>query len=316
MKVSFVISGLIKSRLSEIGGVNKLKEAYYILKDMNIDNEIVMSTYDNELDDEILKYADQVIINSDPGFDVYRVNPWPIGNKETRFKSNYQRIFKTTVSGISSSKNEVVIKSRIELLPENFHDFSLWLKNSYQLIMNSDRPLIGFFTEHYNGFIFSIDGTLGTVPTTLQIARRDVLLDVWSTAQKIWLQNSQIFSKSTIIFPVTDEQIVGMSYLYLYSNFPLTSHLNKIKRYYNSLSLIKATIYAEKHLFIWTRYYKSGFTRNRFKGTYHISVPSKLTFPDRRILWFCFIRLVILKIKKLRHILLRIFFGLKNHLKF
>ena len=313
MKVSFVISGLIKSRLPEIGGLQKLKDAYNILKSINIDNELIISTYDGEFDNEILKYTDQVVVNSDPGPDIYRVHPWPIGDRQNRYKSNYKRIFNTTVSGIEIAKNEVVIKSRIEFLPENTHEFSNWLKNNYELVINSDKPVIGFFTEHYNGFIFSIDGTLGTLPSTVQIARKKVLLDTWSTAQRIWLQNFKDLTKRTTTFPVTDEQIVGMSYLHLYSNFPLLSQVRKIKRYYNSVSLMKATIHAEKNLFIWARYNKSGFTKNRFKGTYNIVVPSNISYLNQRILSFYVLRLGILQIKKIRHILRRLIVGIKKN---
>jgi hypothetical protein len=188
------------------------------------------------------------------------------------------------------------------------------LKINYELVVNSDKPVIGFFTEHYNGFIFSIDGTLGTLPSTLQIARKEVLLDIWSTAQRIWQQNFKDLTRRTIIFPVTDEQIVGMSYLYLYSNFPVFSHVRKIKRYYNSVSLMKTIIHAEKYLFIWARYYKSGFTKNRFIGTYHIAVPGNLSYPNQGILLFYFLRLVTLKIKKIRHILRRLLLGIKKNI--
>lgn len=304
--ISLVICGLLNSRFEESGGISSLQNAYRIIKSLNSKNEIVISTYEGEVTKEIYQSSDKVVLNRDPGCDKFKVHPWPIGKKETRSSTNYSRIFETTINGISHCSNEIVIRTRIEILPTNLQEFKVWISECIEKLLKTDLPKIGFFTEHYNGIYFSVDGTLGTIPNTLQIGRKQTLLDTWTDSQKFWQNNFELLTRPTIKFPVSDEQIVGLNYLKLYCKFPLMDELNKIKRYYSSKRLVKSIMIAEQGFIVWSSYATSGFTKNKFKGTAMITIPKENNGATKYYLR----NLLIVVVKRYKHMLRRMITGL------
>lgn len=307
MAVSFLITGLINSRLSEIGGFRKLEIAYRILKDIDNSNELIISTYRSEVSQDIINLVDRVVFVDDPGFDRFRLNPWPIGRPDNRHQANYSRIFEATIAGLKVVSNDLIIKSRIELIPENIDNFRIWLGDIISLLTNSSLPKIAFLTEHYNGVFFSVDGTLGTLPNTLQAAKRSVLQQTWTNAYDFWTQNKHILTRSKMLFPITDEQITGLTYLRLFSNFEINqSRIRRFKRYYISLPLLKSIIFAERNLFIWAKYYRSGLSTNRFRGTYFIDTKEVGAKPMKSNSQTILKLIIIIKLKKFKHIIRRI----------
>lgn len=313
MPISFLITGLIKSKLDGIGGLETLRKAHIILKDLDQSNELIISTYESELNEDIIKCVDKIVINNDPGVDRFRISPWPIGKNSNRYEANYKRIFETTISGLHKAQNDLVIKSRVELLPENFNYFRIWIESLTESITSSTEPKIAFLTEHYNGIIFSIDGTLGTLPNTLQFSRKEVLLETWLQARDFWLKNYRYLTRPSIFFPITDEQIVGLSYLKLFANLSINdADIKRFKRYYFSKSLVNSILFAEKNLFIWALYKNSGLTINRFKGTYLIDTSSINELIINANLKIIIRKIVKLKLKKYRHIIRRIVSGFSS----
>jgi hypothetical protein len=305
---SLVISGQIKSRIDSEGGVQALEQAFKCIKSINLNNELVISTFEGEINKKYEKFIDKIIINKDPGPDHFKVYPWPIGNEQNRYFTNYSRLFTTTISGISASKNDLIIKTRIELLPIKKIEFEKWLDKILKSLYKVKTPRIAFFAEHYNGIGFSIDGTLGTLPNTLQIGQKQILLDTWNTSQKFWYTNKKILTRKAVKFPITDEQIVGLNFLYLYCGFNINSEISKLKRYYFSSDLVTAILRAEKNMFIWTKYSQSGIASNKFSGSLKVVTPIDIKINSSLTL---FSKIFILKLKKYKHITRRIFQGLR-----
>jgi hypothetical protein len=304
--VSLIITGQIKSRLGRVGGASTLVENLSMFKNLNPKNEVIFSTFEGEQVKQLNKIVDKLIINFDPGQDNYRTQPWPISRKFPKQSSNYTRMFKTAVTGLSASKNKYVIKTRIELVPENSIFFTNWLSNILNEIgVNPGK--IGIFVEHYNGVNFSIDGTIGTLPSTLLVGEKQNLLNIYLEALDNWQKHFTILTSKKFLFPVTDEQILGLSYLKNLDYFDQTKIINKIKRYYISLRLIRALQRVENNQLIYTKYNESGFTKNYFIGTSYIKVPKKLYYSSRVYITR---RVIIIILKRLRHITRRIKSGL------
>lgn len=299
IEISLLISGQIGSR-SENRDLNlELSRVNKIMKTLNSKNEVILSTYLDEITGIEEKNYDKLIINDDPGPDFFRVSPWPIGRNFNRFSTNYSRMFLTTLSGLYACQNEIVIKTRIELIPNEAGKFEQWIGNICEQIKASSLPRIAFLSEHYNGVIFSIDGTIGTIPDTIQISRKSVLLELWLTSQKFWHDNFRSLTRKTILFPITSEQIFGLNYLSLYCDFSVAQELKRLKRYYYSSQLVKAIVNAENDYFIWTKYKDSGLSLNRFKGTYEIATPDFTKLEKKTQLLK---RIIMIKIKKYYHI--------------
>ena len=95
--VSLVISGQISDRLSDNGAnLENIIKSLILFKKSNKQNEIIVSTYIDQTPKELLKYIDRLIINEDPGPDLFRVSPWPIGPNSKRNLNNLSRFYTTT----------------------------------------------------------------------------------------------------------------------------------------------------------------------------------------------------------------------------
>jgi len=306
--ISLVITGQVKSRIEIAGGLEKVAENLNNFKKIHSENEIIISTFNGQQVSQIDEISDITIINSDPGPDYFRVQPWPIANRKSNQSANYSRMFTTAISGLSACKNTIVIKTRIELIPDDCTKFKDWLSICIDGIgENSNR--VGLFIEHYNGIIFSIDGTLGTLPATLLIAEKSTLLEIYTRSKQMWDRNFLAYTRKKFLFPVTDEQILGLSYLSIVANFNLDSVINKVKRYYISRELISAIQKTEKYKLVYTKYSESGFTKNYFAGSSYIKVPSTLNYQSRLQTIFA---LIIVVLKRYKHMSRRMTIGLKK----
>ena len=269
---TLLVSGPIKSRFGNDITLLSLVNAFISVKRLNQANQIILSTYEDEAPLELQEYVDQIILNSDPGPDHFRVNPWPIGNGLRNQSANISRMFQSTVSGLEQTRTSIVIKTRVELIPENFSDFEIWSGDLSKTILQSKSPLIGFLLQHYSGISFSINGILGMIPDTLQYGRTETLRNVWVSSEKFWRQNFEVITRSEIRFPITSEQVLGLNFLHLYCNFPLGDEIYKLRRNYKSMKLVRALIAAERNYFKWSSYKASGLSVNYLKGTLNINI--------------------------------------------
>lgn len=297
LTISFVISGPFASRFTRLKNIDDLIQSLHLLRRINPENEIILSTYLGEVPQNFARYFNKIIYNADPGADAFKNSPWPIGKNVTD-SANISRMLSSTIAGIEACSHAVVLKTRIELFPVVESDFLNWLSEVEVSLRDTAKPMIGFFTEHYTGISFAINGILGVLPDTLQIANRTTLLDTWKKTEIFWKEHHNLLARKEIRFSITSEQLFGMNYLANYCGFPIDLELRKLRRQYISLKLIRSILYAEKNLYIWTQYKKSGFSVNYLRGTYGIKVPDKVHKPGSLNI---LIALFIVLLKKIKH---------------
>ena len=308
--ISLVISGQISDRLSANGvNLENIIQSFILFKKTNEQNEIIVSTYINQTPQELIKYIDRLIINEDPGPDMFRVSPWPIGPNSKRNLHNWTRFYNTTYSGVKAAKNRIVIKTRIEILPKIDSQFFNFYEEVMENFQQESIPKLGFFIEHYTGIFFSLDGQLGHIPGMLQIGEKKVLENLWLNAMEFWIKNNKILTRRIIRHPLTGEQILGFVFLNMYCNFPLLRKLFMLRKYYISRDLIKSTLIAEKNNFVYFEYKKSGFSNYVYPGTIEIKTPDNLYSQEQTNLGR---RLVIILLKRVKHLSRRYYQGFKE----
>jgi hypothetical protein len=303
---SLVISGLVKSRFKNESSLLEIKKSLSKFKQLNPKNEIIFSTYEGEIPDCLGELINIIIINKDPGEDKYKSNPWPV-NKIGKSSNNISRILQTNKNGIAAASNEIVFKTRIELIPEQFILFEKWFDKICNDIYNSNLPKIALLTEHFSGISFSIDGVVGGIPDTLQIARREVLLNLWTASDNFW-QTCFVKITTKKIFPLTSEQVLGFSFLKLFCGFNLDNKIDKLHKYYFSHELLVSQIYAEKKLYLLCDYKLAGLTRNYFSGTYFINTNRKFNLENKSQL---VLSIFYLLLKQIKHIVRKFYKGFK-----
>jgi hypothetical protein len=285
-----VITGLVRSHLGSNLDIDKIIFSFRMFKSLNPKNEIVISTYLNEVPEPVLKYTDQVIINRDPGPDIFVTNRWIFTSKNDNHSfTNFTRFFQTNYYGIRACRNNLVLKARIEMLPCNL-TLLAELIEEYQVAAVPNVATIGFFTEHYSGIFHSVDGDLGGIPGTIQISSKEVLEKLYFQSFKFWKLQKKLLIRKANRHVITGEQILGLNFLYLFVEFPLYSKLNKLNKYFRILSLKK-----------------SGFELFKYQGTFFIKTPLII---DAKIHRKVLIKLAIVFFKRYKHRLRRF----KSHL--
>ena len=306
---TLVIAGPILSRFYKGINIYSLTEMCRIIKAIDQKNEIVISTYFGEVPEELKRVVDSVIYIEDPGPDYLRADSWPMGPKSRRVMSNTTRMYMSSLKGIQNATNEIVIKTRVELIPENFDQFKTWYKKIEPEISEGK---IGFFTESYEGINFSINGILGHLPDILQFGTKETLINVWGDSLEFWNKNKTVLSRRAILHPLNCDQILGLSYFSRYHGFRLETKVKKLKKHYFSFELIGKILFAEKSSFVFTSYKLSGFSRNYFKGLVGIRIPSSIIATSRYDLVYRIIRMFA---KKIKHHYRRLFTGLIYHIR-
>jgi hypothetical protein len=282
---TLLLSGPIKSRFTNKLTEESLIDSLLLIKNINPLNQIVVSTYKGEFPRKLEIYVDNVILNDDPGPDFYRVDPWPIGKRDSLQSSNISRMLGSSVAGLSQVNTSITIKTRLELLPQNSEKFLSWYNKYSAEIRDSDEPLIAFLLEHFSGISFSINGLIGMIPDTFQMSKTQTLKEFWSESSLFWNEHSHFLTNSKIRFPITPEQVIGLNYLGLYSSFDIASKIPLLRRHYISFDLIKSQIRAEKELYRWILYKDAGLSVNYFAGTLAINTSRKvLLHSNTRIL--------------------------------
>jgi hypothetical protein len=70
--VSIVVSGLISSRANRRINFNEVNKFFEDFDKANKSNEIIVSTYNNEMNFLNITSNTKIIINKDPGINIYR----------------------------------------------------------------------------------------------------------------------------------------------------------------------------------------------------------------------------------------------------
>jgi len=296
--VSMVISGLILGRLGQNLEINQIISTFKMFKSLNPNNEIVVSTYLNEMPNEVLKYTDVVIINQDPGPDVFIPDRWIFPHKKINPSlNNFSRFFLTNYTGIRACKNNLVLKARIEMLPSS-QSLLIKLIEEYQAFQPSNDSYIGFFAEHYSGVFHSVDGIIGGIPGTVQIASKITLEQLYYESMEFWKREKVQLTGKANRHVITSEQILGLNFLYLFCDFPLNFIADKLHKYYISPKLFHSIIKAETNNFKFLSLKKSGFVLHKYQGTLFINTPREL---DINLHNKIVIKLIIVFIKRYKH---------------
>ncbi len=240
--ITLLVAGPIRSRLTTGFTLQDLENSLKVFKIAVPAGRIVISTYEGEFPMEFCSLVDSIVINRDPGHDYFYPNPWPIAGNNGGNSANYKRLMTSTLEGIKASDEGFLIKTRVELLPKNMEVFSTWLWKCSKEFESNLTLKIGFFLEHYSGVCFSINGLLGGVPDTLQVGRKADLLRIWEKASFFWDKHSSILTRKSKRFPLTSEQLIGMSFLDEFYGFTMEKRVRRLDRYYRSLFLVRAII--------------------------------------------------------------------------
>jgi hypothetical protein len=307
---SLIIAGPISSRYRKDASENlneeALRKCFLIIKNIDQRNELIISTYEGEVASYVNEFTDQVIYNLDPGADQVKDSTWPLGDKTRRSQRNYSRLFYSSLNAIVAAKNNVVIKTRIELIPVNEKLFRNWYLEIEHVLTDGK---IAFFTEAYSGVQFAIDGVIPKMPDILLVSTKKTAVSLWGSSYNFWNANKEFFSRKGIILPIGSEQILGLIYLHIYYNFDIYKYLHKLRLHHVSYELMTKLIQAENESFIWARYYNSGFSQNYFKGMYFIRVPENIISKSKKYLY---IKILIMFLKKIKHLVRRYLRGLKT----
>lgn len=301
--ISMVITGLIKGRMINELNLEKIISSLILFKEINPQNEIIISTYRNETPKALLKYIDRVVVNNDPGPDIFINDRWRMfGSQITPAVNNYTRFFLLNYNGIKLCTNNLVLKTRIEMLPGDSNQL-IDLIEQYIVSRNQDVPQIGFFTEHYSGVRFSIHGILGEIPGTIQIGSKKTLESIYRESLTFWLNQKQKLIKEHRHVLIV-EQILGLNFLFLFCEFPLYSEIHKLNKYYISFKLVKSLISAEEKNFRFLSLKESGFTLYKYQGTKYIKTPNDIYRISRAKIA---LKLVIVIGKKYKHMVRKYF---------
>ena len=311
--ISMVIPGLMLGRLGHNLDINHIISAFKMFKSINPDNEIVVSTYLNEIPEEVLKYTDKVIINHDPGPDVFITDRWIFTHYKMKPSlNNFSRFFLTNYNGVRACKNNLVLKSRIEMMPSN-PSLLINLIEEYQASQPSNIGSLGFFAEHYSGVFHSVDGIIGGIPGTVQIASKITLEQLYFQSMEFWKREQIQLTRKANRHVLTSEQILGLNFLYLFCDFPLNSIGDKLHKYYISPRLIQSILKAEVNNFRFLSLKKSGFVLHKYQGTLLINTPRKF---DEEIHNKIVIKLLIVFVKRYKHKFRRFILSFKSVNKF
>lgn len=308
--VSLLVSGLISGRFSKNGSnLLRVTRSFKIFREIDMRNEIVISTYENEVPKELENLVDKIIINKDPGPDIYRTNPWPIGQDERRNLDNITRLFTTTYEGVKACKNEIVLKTRIEMLPAHELQFKYFYNRIQDSFKETNESRVGFFLEHYTGVFFAIDGQLGVIPGMVQIGSKSTLEKIWGTSLVFWQKNKEIVTRKSVRHPLSSEQVLGHVYLNLFCKLDLTRIIKKLKKYYISVKLIRSIMFAEKMNFVYFQYKESGLSNYVYPGTINIKTPEKY---NKKSLLDLILQMIIILIKRPKHLVRRYYEGFRE----
>jgi hypothetical protein len=247
-----------------------------VFKKVNPKNEIIISTYRNETPKALLKYIDRVVINKDPGPDIFINHRWRLFRGEVKPDlNNHSRLFLLSYNGIKVCKNNLVLKARLEMLPNDSSQL-INLIEQYTVSRSQNISELGFFTEHYSGVRFSIHGILGEVPATILIGSKNTLELLFFESLVFWRNEKQRLTHKKHRHVINSEQILGLNFLFLFCGFPLYSEIHKLNKYYASIKLIKSIIKAEEKNFKFLSLKESGFTLYKYQGTRHIKTPRNI----------------------------------------
>jgi hypothetical protein len=300
---TLVVAGPVKSRCSQKDLIRKMAALKELQKKEKL--KIIFSTYADEIPELYTKNNFKLLINKDPGLDIFSAG---------QITRNTSRLIRTSVAGINLVETKYSIKTRIELIPEeeNFHEF-ISMCNSFETRSKNANIKVGFLTEHYYGPLRPNKGVHTWIPDTFQIMRKSDMFELWSKAQNIWELNKNFWHKKHVVFPITNEQIIGLSFYSLINENISETNLKNFQRYSCVLKLIKMNIKAEVDNFIYFKFNKSGLSTSRLNKS--LKSNSRDLFVDDTELKLIMRFIILQRIKILSGYFLLIYMRIKRGLQ-
>ena len=221
---SLLITGQILSRVSQenydvlISWLKESKENF---------GEIIISTWANEVNDEITALVDLVITNEDPG---------PDDSSTLDCPSNKNRNIVQTISGLSACTLDIVFRARVE-----------FTKMNQDIVNNSNSlAIINFLKLSPVRLICPAPGTLSAVSNGCPLFLADSFLISSRIDLASWYQQmlkdfekyeSTWSRRRFVIEPLAMEQIFGLAVVQKLNEFELDeSEMSKMNRIYISRS--------------------------------------------------------------------------------
>jgi hypothetical protein len=299
---TLVIAGPVKSRCTEKELIWKMAALRELQRKENL--KIIFSTYADEIPETYIENSFTILINKDPGLDTFSAG---------QVKRNTSRLIQTSLAGIGSVETEYSIKTRIELIPEveKFHEF-ISICKSFESKSEKGDIKIGFLTEHYYGPLRPNKGIHSWVPDTFQIMKKTDMFELWNGAQSIWESYKNSWHKKHILFPITNEQIIGLSLYSLINKYNSAINLRNFQRYSCVFKLIRQNINAEVHNFIYFNFKKSGLSTSRLDKSSEVNWDGLYLVDNKFRLMIRFV--ILQRIKVLSAYLLLLYLKIKSRL--
>ena len=207
--LTYLISGPVKSRVVDENWCEVIKSIAKELKNRRSSNQLIVSTYPDEINEINGINGIKIIINEDPGYDqdFYHIR------NGIKLPRNTSRMLATTFNGIKDINTDWCLRSRIELLPDINH-VEKHISRIEELIQDLDKIKTGgavFLTSNFHSSITSRKGSILSFSDVFAIMRTEDIRELWETAQKIYLEilNGNTHPKH----PLMNEQIIGQAYM-------------------------------------------------------------------------------------------------------
>ena len=216
---SLLITGQILSRVSQ---ENYGALIFWLKESRKNFGEIIISSWANEVNEEIRGLVDLVVVNEDPGLDDSSLTLRP---------SNKKRHIVQTISGLSACNFDIVFRVRVEFMKMNQEivsdPFSLAIIDALEFSpIRLICPAPGTISAKSNGCPFFL-------ADTFLVASRIYLIDWYKQMLKDFERYESIWSRHRfIVEPLAIEQIFGLAVVQNLNGFALdeweVSRLNRI----------------------------------------------------------------------------------------
>lgn len=275
---SLIICGPLINRISE----EKLIESFALLKRLELECglEIIISTYKSEITGALASFNFKTIINNDPGSDSANGGLATFGLQKKITTRNTTRMLTTTLAGLSQANRPIVIKTRVEILPENMN-FAEALHHTIQNL--NEHVKIIFLSEHYFGPLRDEKPVLAWLPDTFQIMKTKDSIKLWSAALDIWQVNKKFWLGKRLHCDITNEQILGLSYQKIFLNHSKPKITKNFHRFKFNLSLFNLAYICETEQYKSVNFADMFLTTSRLMRFDRFFSVNKLSLPNPKI---------------------------------
>jgi len=218
-KFTLLICGQILSRVED---KNYSELIAWLKESRKYFSEIVISTWENEVNNEILTLIDELVINNDPGPD-----------KATRSQkyNNKTRHFLQAISGLNACNSKYIFRTRVEFYKMTFEIVNpVNSKNLIEILEQTQTkvlcPAPGTLSAQKNGCPFFLSDTMIIAEKNDLLRWYKLMLDNYHQYKEFWDKDHKLIESFSI------EQILGLTLILDFSQEKLlmeqAKKMNKI----------------------------------------------------------------------------------------